>query len=361
MSILIHVGPPKSGTSAIQRWLSFHASELQQYGYYYPQHESDANGVSSGNLLALFSYNSEGELEFDAAKKERLITDFKKSQATVLLLSSEFFFKRITLLAEQFPTAKFVAYLRFPLEVIESSYNQGVKRHGEVKQLGVSATPKCFQLNLLENQIKKAGKQRFILRPYEKNCFTGGSLVNDFKDVLHIPSQSLQTYSTNEVVNSSYSIDALELKRWFNQFPLGDLQPVLDKLLQAYSADKPGYSLIGAKLFRTYKNEFVKVLERFCSVYHVDNSEIFIEQCKALQQKPIVKQRLSDEDFESLIKQLLGSKELSAFALYKKVTGEWRKVNHIKFPERINILTSQIAWQTKCKVRVYNLLEYIKR
>ncbi len=54
INIIIHIGPPKTGTSAIQKWLKDHTDDLKQCGVYYPEHLEDSNGVSSGNLLSIF-------------------------------------------------------------------------------------------------------------------------------------------------------------------------------------------------------------------------------------------------------------------------------------------------------------------
>ena len=52
-TIFIHVGPPKTGTSAIQNWFSKNADMLRTKGLFYPEHALDPNGVSSGNLSSI--------------------------------------------------------------------------------------------------------------------------------------------------------------------------------------------------------------------------------------------------------------------------------------------------------------------
>lgn len=347
MNILIHIGPPKSGTSAIQKWLLTNVEKLKDQGVYYPKHSIDPNGVSSGNLLSLFTRVESGNLEFSESKKQKLLRDFELSGCSTLLLSSEFFFLQHPILAKAFPAAKFIAYLRYPVEVIESSYNQGVKRHGEIKKLGVPAKPKSFQLKTLERFIKSVGKERYILRPYHEACYNGGSLISDFCSVLGLSSSVCYSETNQERVNTSYSIDALEFKRWFNQFPLGELQPILDRFLQSYSASATGYSLIPAKTFNLYKEEYVSVLQGFCKNYDVHASELFVKECESIKQKPFKKQEISDEDFECLLKHFLEYKNVSRHSLYSKLVNEWDINADIKKPERVAMIKKNVSFFTK--------------
>ena len=52
--LILHVGAPKTGTSAVQRHFHAQADVLRRHGIHYPHHHLDANGVSGGHgdLLA---------------------------------------------------------------------------------------------------------------------------------------------------------------------------------------------------------------------------------------------------------------------------------------------------------------------
>ena len=47
--IIIHVGPAKTGTSALQYFLLRNRNELKKVGYYYPEHRIDENDISGGH------------------------------------------------------------------------------------------------------------------------------------------------------------------------------------------------------------------------------------------------------------------------------------------------------------------------
>lgn len=86
MNFKIHVGPPKTGTSAIQKWCLDNKTLLLGYGIYYPEHDVDPNGVSSGNLLSLFERTEDGELVYS----KKSIKSYLKTLR--LLVWIQFFF-----------------------------------------------------------------------------------------------------------------------------------------------------------------------------------------------------------------------------------------------------------------------------
>ncbi|MGQ8367480.1 hypothetical protein [Glaciecola sp. 1036] len=306
--------------------------------------------------MSLFDRDEDGNLSFSPKKKDCLFQFVKEKKLSTLLLSSEFFFKQTEILKTHFPGAIFIAYLRFPLEVIESSYNQGVKRHGETRKLGVPIKPKSIQLNLLESIIKTVGKENFILRPFENECFVGNSLINDFKDVLNLPLESFPKDIDSKKVNTSYSLDALEFKRWFNQFPLGNLQAALDNFLQAYSINKPSFSLIRPNIFVQYKSDYINLMERFCSEYNVHNSQHFLRCCRQISQRNIVRQNISNQEFELLLQQFLKFDSKIPSLLYTQISNEWNLYANIKEPERLKIIKQHISPVIKCSTIVRKFL-----
>ena len=73
MNVILHVGPGKTGSSAIQKWLNEHSDTLLSEGVFYPEHSLDENGVSSGNALSIFEYDSKGQLHFSESKAKFLL------------------------------------------------------------------------------------------------------------------------------------------------------------------------------------------------------------------------------------------------------------------------------------------------
>ena len=347
--VFIHIGPPKSGTSAIQKWLSDNRDYLDSKGVFYPEHELDENGVSSGNLYSLFSQKDD-DFVLDTEKVSSLMKEFSSSKSDVLILSSEFFFKRMEQLAESIPEAIFIGYLRFPLEVAESSYNQGVKRHGQVHAFGLPATPRAYQLEILDRLIKKIGRERFILRPYSKQCFKNENLVEDFLFQVGIEPINLDTPR----INTSYTLEGLEFKRWFNQLNLESLQYDMDLYLQRVKEGTSSYSFIPPAIFEKFKLAFVEQIQTFCDEHKVEQRDVFVELCKALKQKSKYKQHIDNAEFDRIFKGFINQPGV----LKKVVTAyesQWRYQSIPKSPERIEIVKKNLPLKERVayKLRMF--------
>ncbi|MDO6691919.1 hypothetical protein Q4574_01425 [Aliiglaciecola sp. 3_MG-2023] len=301
MKVFIHIGPPKTGTSAIQKWLSNNTIFLKEKGIFYPQHETDNNGVSSGNVLNIFERTVDKKLVLSPQKVDRVVTDCESSGCKILLLSSEFFFFQITELLSVFPEAKFIAYIRFPLDVIESSYNQSVKRHSEVKALGIAEEPQAYHLRQLELMLGKFTQESFLIRFYSKNIFYKGDIVCDFLSIFGI---EVEPESKQIVVNPSYTFESLEVKRWLNQFLIPEYQDRVDGFLQSLSSGTTIYSLVQPKKYEYFKQFFIDKLERFFEEYSVDNSQEYLLELKAKEQKPFIPQNINPDDFRAVMNNL---------------------------------------------------------
>lgn len=297
MKVIVHIGPPKTATSAIQRWLQLNTDSLKQKGIYYPEHTLDSNGVSSGNVLNLFDRKEDKTLKISEEKVKYLVSAVKQHKCHTLLLSSEFFFFQIDDLMRIFNKIKFIAYIRFPLNVIESSYNQSVKRHNETKPLGLPKEPKAYHLTLLEKMLKKHGKEHFTVRFYHKALFANGNIVSDFLEYVGVDSIDVD----EQVINPSYSFEALELKRWLNCFLVGELQNRIDQLLQSYDRGQESYSLINTKSYEYYREWFYEKLKCFFDEFPFSGHEKYMDLIKEVPQKPYLKQNLSVESFKDIV------------------------------------------------------------
>jgi hypothetical protein len=338
LKIVIHVGPPKSGTSAIQKWLTENRERLIVQGVYYPEHGVDKNGVSSGNLFALFELLPNGNLEFSDEKLASLKKNADLKKCHTLILSSEFFFQHIVMLAKELPEAEFLAYVRFPLEVVESSYNQGIKRHNKIQAFGVGKKPLHFQLQDLINKMKVAGTQRFKLRPYLNACFYDGNLISDFLYSAGLNSALYTGEKEQPRVNPSYTLEALEFKRWFNQFELGGLSHKMDIFLQSINDGTTSYSLVSPQMFEHHKELFIKRLREVSAIYDIDNIENFIDGAKHIRQKKYVRQNLSDRDFKNMLNRYIAQHPEDIVFFIKLLLSNRKNKNSLFASHRLKII-----------------------
>ncbi|MEZ7490576.1 hypothetical protein QO198_03340 [Pseudoalteromonas distincta] len=292
IKVIIHIGPPKTGTSAIQFSLQRDSKRLAENGIYYPKHTTDINGISSGNLNSIYENTSSGRVVSNA-KVVALLAECKKRGLHTLLLSSEFFFERVSDITEVLPDAHFIAYIRNPLDSFESLYNQSVKRHHKISP--IKSLPKLPQLylNKLDELVSKFGVGRFILRSYSNKAFVGGNIINDFYSILNIEPPIMGKAN----INTSYSFEALEFKRWINQFCSPDLALKVDKILQTFKSSSNSFSLIDPDNYELYRSHAIDALGSFCSKYSVYGFESLLNEVSSTDQKDYREQNLDVSEF----------------------------------------------------------------
>jgi hypothetical protein len=303
IKVYVHLGPPKTATSAIQNWMQQNRKSLMQQSIFYPSHSLDENGVSSGNVLNIFDRTADKSLVISKAKVEKILAQCEENKCSVLLLSSEFFFFQVEDLLALMPEAKLIVYIRFPLEVIESSYNQAVKRHNQTIPLGVNKEPKAYHLILLEKMLQKFGQSSFIIRFYSQEVFVGGNIVSDLLSAVEGKEGELSISPTK--VNPSYSFEALEFKRWVNCFLPPEYQNRVDHLMQSYRQGIESYSLIKPDDYQRYVEWFCFKLEAFFQSFPVDGYQQFVASIKNKPQKKYIKQAMSLKQFSRVTDYLI--------------------------------------------------------
>ncbi|MCG7654040.1 hypothetical protein MHN00_10755 [Alteromonas sp. Cnat2-8] len=265
--VWIHLGPPKTGTSAIQKWMVANRAWLGTQGIMYPEYEVGANGISSGHIHLLLS-ESNGKFKVDPAKVKSVYKQFEESPYRILLLSSEYFFYHAESLAALLPKVKFIAYVRCPIETFESVYNQSVKRHGKTEPLSFSKNLHTTTLDRLSELATNIKNGKVYFRAYLQSN-ENFNLVSDFLSVL-----KLECIVDNENTNASYTFEALETKRWLNKFKLDSLNDEIDSALQALSEGTRNYTLLPEDRKERHFKQCVQNLKLFHTKFHIKNANI---------------------------------------------------------------------------------------
>lgn len=300
--IVIHAGPGKTGTSVIQHWLSQHEGALAEQGVFYPGHSTDVNDVSSGNLHVV-TRNDDGQRPVvDDAKVKRLITRFEKSRYHTLLLSSEFFFFRILDLQDRMPNAEFVVYLRNPIELAESGYNQGVKRHRQTKTFRIGEHFNSPILGYLRTILEETPAPSLTIRPYSPEHFREGNIVSDLLLSIGIDTSPFDELGDigKRRVNPSYTLEALEFKRCANHFEIDSIQAELDRKLQACPVGSRHYSLIHPHRYEQLKTRLVATVADFVDSFDLDELRPFCESLTNEESPPHHPQEVSREQLQSV-------------------------------------------------------------
>lgn len=250
--IVIHIGPPKTGTSAIQYALKEHQAALSSYGIWYPEHQLDGNNISSGNVDKLISHGHAGAPSYyDPKKAKSLIQAFAESHYNVLLLSSEHFFYYLPWLFAFFPNAQYIFYVRNPLAALESGFHQEIKRHKRTKAFTLPSKLSFQPLQLLAKTSREFSPD-LTISYFDSKLFKHGSLIEDFVSLLP---KKLRIAPSDQRINTQYCIEAIELMRFCNHFANDALLSRLDKFFQKYSQTQPVFSYISKDDCKAFEKE----------------------------------------------------------------------------------------------------------
>lgn len=102
------------------------------------------------------------------------------------------------------------------------------------------------------------GAEDLYLRLYGDQYFKHGNIVSDLLSVIGI-----EVSVKLPVVNNSYQFEALEFKRWFNQFHLDDYQVIVDSALKGFISGSSYCSLIPEEQYIEDCNYYASVLKTY--------------------------------------------------------------------------------------------------
>ena len=239
---ILHIGDSKTGTSALQWFLLSNRDELARHGYSYHEHAIGNNDISSGNAVELAVNLRDAHFEQAREAADGL---WNQPGGQVILSSEHLGIlsdDHVERLADYFPGARIVVYLRRQDSAVLSRYNQTVKRHDQRVPFEVWASRGLHNTNrydllayisLLSRWSRPFGKDNLIVRPYERTQFYGGTIFSDFLHFVLGLELTPHFRLPQDPINRSYSNDALEFKRLANHLDFD--KDLLDHLLQAYS------------------------------------------------------------------------------------------------------------------------------
>lgn len=219
-TLYIHIGAHKTGTSAIQTFLSTNRDELARKGYLYPGTKMGHNEISE-ELRIANCY----EMSNPYIKTQKYFDEITQSKMNVIILSSEGLERLTSLnilkefLKNQFDV-KVVFYVRRQDDRLESMYNQRIRQQKVFLDRPFSEFISSSSFKFLDYYQKITlwsdafGKENIIIRCYEKEQMPEG-IIHDFLSIIGIkPDESFQ-YLDN-IINQSMNWDLIEIIRLCN-------------------------------------------------------------------------------------------------------------------------------------------------
>lgn len=247
-TLYLHIGTPKTGTSAIQRFLYLNSEALKKqsfcypdFGYRYSEIRKERNGHFLVHHQKSDFLSPETKKQVRQAETERFyegLDNVKKIMETYpnVILSDEniwngyvkkkrFWPRLAEAVSKRGIDLKVIVYLRRQDLLIESYWLQMVKGFPScqlsLQEFIASGKYTRFKLDYYEQlqKIAKAiGKENIIVRVYEKQQYeeNGNTLTSDFLQSIGVKMND-DFQKPDIVVNTRLSGSCLEVKRILNQ------------------------------------------------------------------------------------------------------------------------------------------------
>ncbi|MCR5665191.1 MAG: hypothetical protein K6G01_00040 [Eubacterium sp.] len=230
-TLYIHLGTPKTGSSAIQLYLADNKEQLQKQNYCFaefPVKFAETGKYRNGHFLLYLQRPKE-------LKNWQLCVDELKNaldQYDNVILTEEALWgwqrKKNwwndvkTFLGTLNCDVKFIVYLRAQEDLIESIYNQwvkGFKKSSITFDEFLDEHRYSYLMLHYDEQLKEMaqyfGRENIIARPYDFAQFKNGNIYEDFLDVIGAEVTD-EFVVPNHAANPSMPYDALEIKRYIN-------------------------------------------------------------------------------------------------------------------------------------------------
>lgn len=234
--LYIHIGQPKTGTSALQTFFAINREGLKEAGIYYPIFDGDYAIREKNNAMVGNAYNMKmlacpreqfGENQIRYVEEVRQLFD----EAQCVLLSAEWLWGRDIQLyrnikdfiGEKFNIKiKIIVYLRRQDERIESTWNQWIKSGTYYKSCAEYAKEARIEYDYylrLKMVSDVIGKENMIVRIYNPDSFTADrNIYKDFMSIFGLADISAFQQPQFQV-NPSLGKNLVEIKRIFNAIP----------------------------------------------------------------------------------------------------------------------------------------------
>lgn len=240
-TLYLHIGTPKTGTTSIQEYMSYHPDYLARYGYAYPAFEiGDLNyghvpvRTRNGHFLNSLHYDAEQE------KKclKQIYTMFEMVDNIVLSdeglfarggRNENFWIKLRDRLSEHGIRLVVVIYLRRQDDFLLSYWEQQVKGSITVRSTFTDFLDRklYFRYDLdyydyLMKVFDLIGRENVRVRVFERDQLMGPehSAVTDFLLTIGIPLDGFEEKGKSEYRNETVSDSVLEMKRILNKIPI---------------------------------------------------------------------------------------------------------------------------------------------
>lgn len=310
-TLLLHIGMPKTGTSALQRFLFVNSVKLQTYGWSYPILDSENIGIvealaegQMGNGRTMYGEGISCTIKPEWDKELEIALKHLKNKNVIISaeeISVNEMDKFIAGVKERYSNVKVVIYLRRQDREIESIYNESIKSAGEYNTFKefisseISYRRWVDYLTKLDSISQIIGKENLIVRVYEKQQLVGNDTVTDFLYVLGMlsnkdewergvsanPSLGGNYLEIGRQINSVKEVDSFfgEKEDWLNDwYTRVDFHDVCIGLSRVFNDEKGERGFFTADERKQFLEKFVADNEQIAREYlHREDGVLFYD------------------------------------------------------------------------------------
>ncbi|WP_189434610.1 MULTISPECIES: sulfotransferase domain-containing protein [unclassified Mesorhizobium] len=239
MTIILHIGVHKTGTSALQSFLHRNSALLADRGVIYKPTIPD---WPNHNPLAMAFMP--GSIDHGPT---RLAMTLAEAENKTVLISSEMLCEPevdfdLLLSCLKGHDVRVIAYVRHPSDIVVSAFNEVVRHHDRHWTRPLNEEPFAYdpsQLDLLRPWLKIPN---ITLAPYDRSQWVGGSIFSDFLAMIGVSGDSFDFSQTGG--NESLSYPLIEALRHVNiACPSADQHRAILELLQTIKCGPGEYPL----------------------------------------------------------------------------------------------------------------------
>jgi hypothetical protein len=251
MKVLLHIGQSKTGTSAIQAFLTLNRDRLLEHRILYPAPRVKGMRLNLGSHNAVAD-SLNGKIRFPYLSADeyfhQFFNDAKLNNADCLILSAEHFFggepriwevrdeaeyfelyrKKIKILASYLAghDVSILAYLRPQVDWMASAVSQTVRIERLISQRRIYQTDRQFYelmspllkyADLLDTWQEVINPSTFTVVPYVRNVLHEKSSVADFLKRARLDHIDFKFADSNLQINTSVNRKFIEVKKILNE------------------------------------------------------------------------------------------------------------------------------------------------
>ena len=242
-TLYLHIGTPKTGTSAIQRFLWDNTEYLAAHSFCYPRfsYVYPRSRTTNGLFLTSKIVDDQGNRLYEEEKQRykegmQIVAKCFEAYDNVILSDeniwintyedkTDFWTKLLQTAEAGNYKVKIIVYLRRQDAYLDSWWNQKIKHTGATDVYDLSRWDrrkgKYIATNYYEALEKISavmGAENITVRRYDRDYFEGGSIVPDFMNFLGLEMSDMAESEKKEV-NPRLSGNTTEIKRVLNSIP----------------------------------------------------------------------------------------------------------------------------------------------